>query len=450
MSATPKDPVPGAKGGLRRFHGNARACLLFLPLWSVPYSLSFFYLSLYLRECGVSDTQLGFLVTAGAGASILFSLLSAPIVDAIGRKRSTLIFDIAGSVLPFLVYAISGSFVFAMIGTLLSNASKIMNVGYYLLMTEDSKNSERAASFNVFNILVIASGILVPVAGRFVENLGIVSAERWFLVLSAVAMTGAALGRNHFVSETATGKRLIGKRQSGMQKLSFDPRNLAKPYRMALSYLVSNRVAAAAVAANILFYVYYLVGTNNSLYFAPFFADALGMGPALVSVVGAAFSGGTLCAMLFLNPFLFRRMAPASCALLGAAVTLAGFLPLVFIARNSFALAIASVGLSSVGYGILKSAIDAALATCFGDASVNSGNSGAVSAGEEARAGVYSVANLVSSVLGMGAGALCGLLYPSAPRAIPLISVLILASICATLIYAEVSARQSARSRRTS
>jgi len=219
--------------------------------------------------------------------------------------------------------------------------------------------------------------------------------------------------------------------------------NLAAPYRRALSYLGSNRVAAAAVAANVLFYVFYIVGTNNSLYFAPFFHDVLGMNPAMVSVIGAVFSGGTLFAMLFLNPFLFRRVSPAACALAGGMLTAAGYLPLLFIAGGGFAWAIASVSLSSLGYGILKSAIDASLATCFGD------SGGGVHA-EEGRAGVYSVANLISSVLGMGAGALCGLVYPRAPRSIPLISVIILVSICAILGYAEITARQSADARRRS
>jgi Na+/melibiose symporter-like transporter len=430
----------GAGGRLRDFHGNAKACLLFLPLWSIPYSLSFFYLSLYLRASGVSDGQLGILVTAGAASSILFSLLSAPIVDAIGRKKSVLIFDLTGSVLPFLIYAISGSFMFAMAGTLVANSGKIMNVGYSLLMTEDADNKERASSFNVFNILMIASGILVPIAGRLVERLGVVSAERWFLAVSALAMTGSAFGRNHFVTETGTGRGLIEKHRADTRKSPFAPGSLNKPYRRALSYLGNNKAAAAAVSANILFYVYYIVGTNNSLYFAPFFADAFGMTPSMVSFVGAAFSAGTLCAMLFLNPMLFRRMEPASCALVGAAITLAGFFPLVFIARGGIAPAIVFVLLSSIGYGILKTGVDAALATCFGDAP----------AGAEARAGVYSVANLVSSLLGMGAGALCGLFYPQAPRSIPLISILILAAICASLIYARTAAYQSGRSRRTS
>jgi len=177
-----------------RLRGNTLACLAFLPLWSVSWSLSFFYLSLYFRESGVSDTQLGFLVTAGSGASILFSFLAAPIVDRLGRRKSTLIFDITGSALPLLLYALNGSFAFALAGTILANSSRVMNVGYYLLMTEDSGNGERAEAFNIFNIIVIASGLLVPIAGGFVARVGLVRAERWFLLLSAAAITGAAEG----------------------------------------------------------------------------------------------------------------------------------------------------------------------------------------------------------------------------------------------------------------
>ncbi len=422
-------------------HKNAFACLVFLPFWGISYSLSFFYLGLYFREFGVSDAQLGFLVTAGAGASIIFSFLAAPIVDRLGRRRATLIFDILGTALPFLIYALHGSFVFALAGTILSNASKVTNIGYYLLMTEDSGNGERADAFNIFNIIIIASGLLVPVAGSFVARAGLVRAERVFLFVSAAVIAGAAFGRNHFAVETAAGKAMIEKAKTGKRRVA-----ILGSYEAALRFIRANRAAAAAVAANVLFYVYYLVGTNSSLYFAPFFADALGMDASLVSLVGALYSGGTLFAMLFLNPPLFRRLGPARCSIFGAALNMAGFIPLVFLRRAAPVWAMGAVLVSSVGFGMLKSAIDAALATCTGD--ISSGER--LSAGEEARAGIYSIANLASSALGMGAGALCGLFYPSLPQFIPLISIAILALIAGLLLRANRPASQSAFSRRIS
>lgn len=427
-------------------HKNAFACLVFLPFWGISYSLSFFYLGLYFREFGVSDAQLGFLVTAGAGASIVFSFLAAPIVDRLGRKRATLIFDILGTALPFLIYALHGSFVFALAGTILSNASRVTNIGYYLLMTEDSGNGERADAFNIFNIIIIASGLLVPVAGSFIARAGLVRAERVFLFVSAAVIAGAAFGRNHFAVETAAGKAMIGKAKVGRAKIGKRRAAILGSYEAALRFIRADGAAAAAVAANVLFYVYYLVGTNSSLYFAPFFADALGMDASLVSLVGALYSGGTLFAMLFLNPPLFRRLGPARCSIFGAALNMAGFVPLVFLRRAAPVWAMGAVLVSSVGFGMLKSAIDAALATCTGD--ISSGEK--LSAGEEARAGIYSIANLASSALGMGAGALCGLFYPSLPQFIPLISITILALIAGLLLRANRPASQSAFSRRIS
>lgn len=449
MSKTPRAKIfPGGAMGMRP-RGNAAICLIFLPFWSLSYSLSFFYLSLYFRACGMTDAQLGMLVTAGAGASIVFSFFSAPIVDRMGRRKSTLVFDIVGSALPLLIFAANGSFAFALVGTLIANSSKIMNVGYYLLMTEDSDNAERSVAFNIFNILFIGSGLLVPIAGGFVAQAGVVRAERIFLFASAAVMTAAALGRNYFVKETAMGIHLMGKRRFGagaLHSTMASPRAWIEPYRTALRFMALNRQARAAIIANVLFYVYYLVGTNNSLYFAPFFADALGMSAPLVSVVGAIFSGGTLFAMVFLNPLLFRKIGPAFCAALGAGLNFLGFLPLVFLRKGSIALAFMAVGIASIGFGMLKSAIDATLATSFGGQAAGT----EILGGDEARAGVYSVANLASSVLGMGAGALCSLFYASAPRFIPILSAAILVSICALLGGSPRSAAQSARSRRTS
>jgi hypothetical protein len=437
-----------------RFRRNTFACLAFLPLWSLSYSLSFFYLSLYFKASGVTDGQLGFLVTAGAGASIIFSILAAPLVDRMGRRRSTLVFDLVGTALPFLLYALGGSFGFALAGTLLSNASRVMNVGYYLLMTEDSPNEERAAAFNVFNIIYLAAGLLLPLAGGFVASAGILRAERIFLVLSSTAIAISAVGRYLLSSETAVGAAIMAGRTGAVgatgdgaagRRASERPltfRGLFAGYEAAFSYLARNRKAAAAAAANTLFYVYYLVGTTSSLYFTPFFAEGLGLGAPMAGTIGAVYSGGTLLAMLFLNPPAFRRFGPVRSALFGVILNAAGFLLLLFVPKGAVLPAMAALALISLGFGTLKSAIDAVLAVSFGERGAAAPGV-APSAGEAARSGVYSAVNLASSVLGMGAGALCGLLYGLVPRFIPAFSLAILVAIGVSLGAAKGKARDA-------
>ena len=413
---------------------NAKACLAVTPLWSVAYSLSFFFLSLYFRACGVSDSQLGTLVTAGAASSMVFSFLAAALVDRMGRRNSTLAFDLVGTAIPMVLFAIDGRFAVALAGSILSNAARVMNIGFALLMTEDADDRERSTAFNVFNIVYIAAGLVVPLAGSFVEAAGILVAERWFLALSAVAMMALALLRYSFSRETRTGLLIMERvreermKTVGTGRHALFPafRALLSPYGSALRFLGSNRRAASVAAANILFYVYYSVGTIGSFYFAPFFADALGMDARAVALVGAVFSAGTLVSMILVNPWLLRKVGPRIASVFGAVLNLCGFIPLVFLNAGSHELVLVSVGFASLGYGMIKTGIDAALSTCFGD-----GTTGANA--EEARAGVYSLTNLASSVLVMGFGGLSALVYASTPRLVPILSSIILASVLAML-----------------
>jgi len=284
-----------------------------------------------------------------------------------------------------------------------------------------------------------------------VASAGIVRAERIFLVASAAAIAVSAFGRYFLSSETAAGAAIMAARGGSLRGSGGRPsipRGLLASYKAAFSYLARDRKAAAAAAANTLFYVYYLVGTNSSLYFTPFFADALGLGAPMAGAIGAVYAGGTLLAMLFLNPPIFRRFGPAKGALFGVVLNAAGFLPLLFVPKGAVLPAMAALGLASLGFGMLKSAIDAVLAVSFGDAAAASGDaapSSALSAGEAARSGVYSAVNLVSSVLGMGAGALCGLLYGPMPRFIPAFSLAILAGISAAIGAAIGAAKGKAR-----
>ena len=413
---------------------NARTCLAVTPLWSVAYSLSFFYLSLYFRACGVSDAQLGTLVTAGAASSVVFSFLGASLVDRMGRRNSTLVFDLAGSALPMILFAIDGRFAAALAGSILSNAARVMNIGFALLMTEDSDDGERSTAFNVFNIVFIAAGLIVPLAGTIVEKAGILSAERSFLALAAAVMTILALLRYRYTSETRTGNLLMERLKAGRMKAAeagdraFLPawKALLAPYGTALRFLSSDRKAAGVVAANVLFYVYYSVGTIGSFYFAPFFADALGMDARTVSLVGAVFSAGTLLSMVLVNPCLLRKVGPRTASALGAVLNICGLLPLVFLGSGSPFPVFFAVGFASLGYGMIKSGIDAALSTCFGDGKPGGG-------AEEARAGVYAISNLASSVLVMGFGGLSALLYASTPRLVPVLSTTLLAAVLVML-----------------
>ena len=378
--------------------GNARVCIAFHPLWGVPYTFYTYYISLYLKEIGLTDTALGKLMVAGTIASFLFSFVSAPVVDRMGRKRATFVFDLLSSALPPLVYLFSKNFFFALLAVILFNSNKIMSIAYYLVMIEDSDEESRIVAFNLFNIITVAAGLLIPLAGIFVNKYGVVATERAFLLVSFLMMTGMILFRNVLLKETAIGKKI--RAAAAGKNLGAFFREAYKPYADAVSFLLKNRAALLFVLINIFFYVYMNLGSNYSLYFVPYFTDRLGMDAMQSSVLGSVYYGGMLFAMILINP-LFGRRGLIFGVRMSALVTLAGLIGLVVIPAKAYALAIAATLIMALGYGMLKSEVDGALA---------------VYTSSEYQSGVYALANLVSSGLGIVVTALCAVLYPLSPR----------------------------------
>ncbi len=386
---------------ITRLKGNSLACIAFHPFYGIPFTLYYFYLGLYMKEFGVTDAQLGIIVMVGSVASVFFSFFAAPIVDRMGRKPATFWFDLLASALPPLLYFISGSFLMCLVAMIAFNTNKIMSVSYYLIMTEDADDDERVVAFNLFNIITVVSGAFIPVAGYYVKRYGLVGTERVFLFVAFVCMVGLIIARNRFIRETRYGTEI----KNRLKGKAFSLSELVLPYKKSLEYLSGNHNAIMALAANVIFYVFFIIGTNNSLYFAPYFSDVLKLNAVNFSVLGAVYTAGMVIAMISVNPAL-QKMNIFRSLLLGGAVNTLGTLLLYFCPGGSFAFAIVATAVSGFGIGIFKSFIDAVFV---------------ITTEGEARSGLYSIMNILSSVLGIGVSLLLSIVYPLWPRSLYLI-----------------------------
>ena len=167
------------------------------------------------------------------------------------------------------------------------------------------------------------------------------------------------------------------------------------PYQDAFRFLLKNPVARAFTLANVFFCVYMNLGTNYSLYFVPYFADRMGMNTMETSVLGSVYYGGMLAAMVFINP-LFGKKTLVKGILLSCVATLIGFALMIWVPGGVFSLALLATAVLALGYGSLKSSVEGALA---------------VYTEGEYRSGIYSLANLLSSGIGVLVTALCAALY---------------------------------------
>ncbi len=92
---------------LKSLRGNPRGCVYTEPLWGIPYNLYAPYISVYMLAVGLSDGQIGLIVSISWGVQIILALLSGVITDKLGRRRTTLIFDTLSWGVPALISALA-------------------------------------------------------------------------------------------------------------------------------------------------------------------------------------------------------------------------------------------------------------------------------------------------------------------------------------------------------
>jgi len=407
------------KAYLGKLKGNAAVCIAAHPFWAIPYMFYTYYISLYLQERGISDVQLGTLMVAGTVSATFFSFLAAPVVDRLGRRNATSLFDFLSSALPPLLYFFTRDFGMALIAMVLFNANRLMSVGYYLVMIEDAEDDGKIVAMNMFNIITVVAGLLLPVAGLYVEKQGLVKGEETFLLASFFVITVMIIVRHLLLKETKVGETVRAKVKAEPAGIGTTIRQLWTPYRDALKFLAKNPVARAFALANVFFCVYMNLGTNYSLYFVPYFSDRMGMNTMQSSVLGSVYYGGMLAAMVLINPSFSRKNLTKG-ILLSCAVTLAGFALMITVPSGVYVLAIGATLVLALGYGMLKSAIEGALA---------------VYSESEYRSGIYSAANLLSSGLGVIVTAICSVMYSKDARWLYILNGIMVLCVLITILH---------------
>ena len=397
---------------------NARICLGTFPFWAVPYTIYIYYLSLYLMERGISSSEIASLMTVANASALVFSVVAAPVVDRMGRRNATLVFDLLSSALPCLLFLISGNIVVALIAQMATGMNRIMSTGYYLLMIENTEESNSVSAMNWFNIILVGAGLTTPLAGIVVSRMGVLDGERLFLIISFVCMTAQAIVRHVLVSETPTG---IAVRNS---KKRFSIAETVRDYGKTIKYMVSNRKVLDAMIINSLIYVYYTVGTTISLFFTPYFSEYRGLSGVRLGLVGGIYAGGTLFSMILINP----RIKPKHLyiyAIQASMVSLGGFALLMFCPMGNNWMLFTAVALISLSYGALKTIADSLLALQMTN---------------EFSTGLYAISFILASVLGIIAIQVIEALYTKSPDWLFGFSAIIIALVLITALMHKATA----------
>lgn len=400
-------PAANILQSFKMLRGNTRISVICEPLWGIPYVLYSFYLSLYMKELGITSKQLGYLMAIGFIANILFSMIGGVITDQLGRKKTTFIFDFLAWPVAVLVYLISGSFWWFALAQVFNSMAKITAVSWNLMVVEDATPREQVAAYNLLNAINISVGVITPLAGIFIKHLGIINGERILLGFTVISMAAMIIIRNHYYHETKVGQGILDELKKRRCQGSKTGRQLN--FNL-LKILIQRPRVLQVLALSVFFNAYLPIGTYLSLYYAPFLTEVLQLDKSAIAILGGVNAFVMLCILTLLAPRLPHNKRFTFMAI-GLVIQILALGLFITIPPSHFSLAILCVALFATGFGIVKPFIDAVLAE--------------VSEGKE-RAGIYTIHNTAVSILSAGMGVASGYLYEIKPALIYLISIGIL------------------------
>lgn len=191
---------------LKNLTGNARGCVYTEPLWGIPFNLYAPYVSIYMVALGLADKQIGLIVSISMAFQIIMALLGGVITDKLGRRRTTLIFDILSWSVPALVSALAQNFWYFMAAGIINSLWRITHVSWSCLLVEDT---DQNLLVDIYTWIYIANqivGFLAPLAGVLIGIFSLVPTMRGLYIFAALMFTLKAFITYGLTEETAQGK----------------------------------------------------------------------------------------------------------------------------------------------------------------------------------------------------------------------------------------------------
>ena len=336
---------------LGRNGGNPRTLVLIEPLWGIPYNLIAPFATLYMYTQGVTDVQIGLILSVTMVIQVFFSLFGGILADKLGRKYTTMMGDFFGWALACLVWAVSNNFWLFLAAAVLNCFEQINQTAWYCLLIEDAQPKDLVWIYTWVNIGGLVAIFFAPLSGLFVNSFSVVPVVRVLYFLFALTMMTKCFITFRFCRETRQGK-VRRAETKGVSLL-----HMLGEYRQLIPRLLHDKAVLKAVAVSVILYITNMVSTN---FFSLYVTQRLGLSEnmlALFPILNAA-------VMLVFMVGIQHRMSTSKFRAplwTGLALYAAAALSLVFSPEGSLGFVLLYVFAAAVGAALVNPRKDALL-----------------------------------------------------------------------------------------
>lgn len=255
--------------------GNPRTLVLIEPLWGIPYNLIAPFTTLYMYTQGITDVQIGTILSVAMVVQVFFSFFGGILTDKLGRKFTTMLGDFFGWGMACLVWSVSNNFWLFLAAAVLNCFEQINQTAWYCLLIEDAQPKDLVGIYTWVNIGGLVAVFFAPISGLFVSSYSIVPVVRVLYFLFAVTMVTKTLITFKFCSETKQGKI----RRAETKGVSVF--HMLGEYRQLIPRLLKDKGVLKAVAVSVLLYIANIVSTN---FFSLYVTQRLGLSENLLAM----------------------------------------------------------------------------------------------------------------------------------------------------------------------
>ena len=262
--------------------GNPRTLVLIEPLWGIPYNLISPFATLYMYTQGVTDVQIGLILSIAMVFQVFFSFFGGILTDKLGRKFTTMMGDFFGWAVACLIWSVSNNFWLFLAAAILNCFEQINQTAWYCLLIEDAHPKDLVNIYTWVSIGGLVAVFFAPLSGLFVSAYSVVPVVRVLYFLFSLTMVAKMLITLKFCRETKQGqiRRAETKGVSVFQMLG--------EYRHLVPRLLKDKAVLKAVAVSVILYITNMVSTN---FFSLYVTQRLGLSEnylALFPILNAA------------------------------------------------------------------------------------------------------------------------------------------------------------------
>jgi len=169
--------------------GNPRATVFTEPLWGIPFNLYSPYASIFMLALGVNDAQIGAIASLSMFLQTVFALLSGPITDRLGRRKTTFYFDMLSWSIPTIIWAFAQDIRYFILAAIVNATWRITMNSWTCLLVEDADSDQLVHIWTWIYIAGLLSAFFAPLAGVLINATGLVSGVRLLYIFAFLFMT---------------------------------------------------------------------------------------------------------------------------------------------------------------------------------------------------------------------------------------------------------------------